>query len=66
VLTDDERAALKAEYPAHWFVRVVKSGMTALVAIPKTAKGEVQLPNGGPMYPVEMLHGMTILIGENA
>lgn len=62
-LTDIERDALKRDYPAHWFVRVVRDGWQVLLAIPKTAKGEIQMPHGGPMWPVDFLHGVTVKIG---
>lgn len=34
-MTDDERAALKVAFPNHCFLRVVKDGWQALIALPK-------------------------------
>ena len=64
MLTDSERAEISRDFPDHWFVRVVNAHASALIAIPKAAKGDVEIPNsGGDRWPVEMLHGTTINLG---
>lgn len=62
-MTDAEKAALKAQYGNHWFMKVIKAGHEVLIAIPKTKKaeqGEIRMPCDGPVWPVSMLHGTTM------
>lgn len=63
-MTDAERETLKREYPAHWFVRVVRDGWSVLLAIPKrTDDPPVKSLNDTPL---SMLHGATMTLGVNA
>jgi hypothetical protein len=63
-MTPDERAEIARDFPDHWFCRVVNAHASALIAIPKAAKGDVEIPNsGGDKWPVETLHGATINLG---
>ena len=53
-MTDPERAALKAAYPAHWFCKIVGYGVEAIIAIPKRdpAPAVVSMPG----LTLDMLH----------
>lgn len=54
----EERAALKARYPDHFFCRVIKAGEEKIIAIPKSRKDE-PVPSM-PGLTFDMLHGATI------
>jgi hypothetical protein len=58
ILTDAERDALKAQFPAHWFCRIVRDGWQLLLAIPKRAD-DPPIPSM-PGMNLSMLHGATI------
>lgn len=62
-MTAAEKAALRAEFPKHWFVKVQRAGIECIVAIPKRDDDPMmKMPNGAPM-PVAMLHGVTVKLG---
>ena len=62
-MTDSERDSLKRDYPAHWFVRVVTLGYSALVAIPK--RDEITPVPSMPELTLDMLHGSVIRINDH-
>lgn len=60
MMIDTDRDALKRDYPAHWFVRVVRDGWQVLLAIPKRADD----PPVKSLHdtPLSMLHGATLTL----
>jgi hypothetical protein len=53
-MTADEKAALKAAYPEHAFMRVLHPLGEAIVAIPRKQSSE------GKIAAVELYHGATV------
>ena len=64
MLTDAERAALKRDYPNHYFTRLVGYGVSAILATPKRAD-DPAVPSM-PGITLSMLHGATMKIGGNS
>lgn len=60
-MTDEERAALRKQYPNHWFCKVVGYGHEVLMAIPK--RQEITPVPSLLGLDIEMLHGATMRIG---
>jgi len=57
-MTPEERKALKAQYPNHWFCKVIRNGVERIVAIPKSDP-----PRDIPSMPgmtTDLLHGATV------
>lgn len=61
-LTDEQREAIRARYPDHFFVRVEKGEERALIAIPKK-HADKPIPSM-PGMTVDLLHGATIRLKE--
>lgn len=57
-MTDAEKSVLLKTHPGCWFVKVQKAGMECIVAIPKR-DAVIKMP-GGAVWPLEMLHGVTV------
>ena len=64
MLTDAERAALKRDYPNHYFTRLVGYGVSAILATPK--RDDDPAVSSMPGITLSMLHGATMKIGGKA
>lgn len=59
-MTADERAALKAAFPAHYYLRVIGYGYECVLAIPKSQ------PTPEREARAELMHGATVRLSNGA